>query len=89
MARRSTRNKIKFHANEVINKLDFTGDAFSQYIKEIMPGIKEALKAAEKNGIQIAALADGRSDYINKSLPGIMLVIAQLKKLLEQFEEGL
>ena len=89
MARRSTRNKVRTHASEIIQKLDFSHDAFAQYFAEVLPGIKEALKAAEKNGLLIASLADGKSDYINKSLPGIMLVIVELRLLVEQFEEGL
>lgn len=89
MARRSTRNKVRLHASEIINKLEFSRDPLAEYLKEIMPGIREALKAANKNALQIASLADDRSDYINDHLPGIITALSMLIEAVKQFEEGL
>lgn len=89
MARRSTRNKVRVHSRAIIEKLEFSRDPLVEYLKEILPGIQEALKAADKNAVQIASLADDRSDYINDHIPGIVTALNMLIEALKQFDEGL
>jgi len=47
------------------------------------------LKKAQVHLVQIAALADDRSDYIDKHLPGLVTTLELLIEMTEQFREGM
>jgi len=47
------------------------------------------LKKAQVHLVQIGALADNRSDDINKYLPNLVVTLEMLIKLVEDFHEGL
>ena len=47
------------------------------------------LRKAENHLLQIAGIADGRSDYINDNLPQIVTSLHFIIETMEKFDEGL
>jgi len=47
------------------------------------------LKAAQTHLVQLGALADDRSPYIDDNLPTIMVTLESVITVLDQFTEGL
>ncbi|GAI56428.1 unnamed protein product [marine sediment metagenome] len=49
----------------------------------------EDLKKAQVHFVQLAALADDRSDYINKHVPALVALLESLIHTVEEFNAGL
>ena len=47
------------------------------------------LRKAQNNLVQLAALADNRSDYIDKHLPMIVAAVEMVINTFDSFQEGL
>ena len=89
IAKRSTRNKIRWHAGRAYDELIEGIERLNEVVDYKTTEAYGKIVKAQSHLVQIGSLADHRSDYIDNNLPEIVAGLELIIEALGAFKEGL